>query len=120
MTVGNHDDKIRRAGPHAVITMPAEIDLTNADQVRQALLSAVALPVTVLIVDMSGTTFCDSAGVQAVIAAYRQAEATGTQLRLAATAVLRIFTVIGADQLIPTYPTVEAALAGTPAAPADG
>jgi len=68
--------------------------------------------VTVLIVDMSGTTFCDSAGVQAVIAAYRQAAMTGVQLRLVATQVLRIFTVIGTDQLVPIYPTVEAAQAG--------
>jgi anti-sigma B factor antagonist len=120
MTTENHDDKIRRPAPHAVITMPAEIDITNADQVRQALLSAVQAPVTVLIADMSRTTFCDSAGVQAVIAAYRQAAMSGTELRLVATAVLRIFTVIGADQLIPTYPTVESALAGAPAAPADG
>jgi anti-sigma B factor antagonist len=115
MTTENHDDKIRRAGPHAVITMPVEIDITNADQVRQALLSAVETQVTVLIVDMSRTTFCDSAGVQAVIAAYRQAAMTGTQLRLVATEVRRIFTVIGADQLIPTYPTVQSALADTPA-----
>jgi anti-anti-sigma regulatory factor len=27
----------------------------------------------VLIIDLSGTTFCDSAGVGAIIAAYRQA-----------------------------------------------
>ena len=67
---------------------------------------------------MSGTTFCDSAGVQAVITAYRQAAAAGTQVRLVATAVLRIFTVIGADQLIPVYPTLEAALAEAPAAQA--
>jgi anti-sigma B factor antagonist len=114
MTTDNHDDKIRPAAPHAVITMPAEIDMTNAGQVRQALLSAVETQLAVLIVDMSRTTFCDSAGVQAVIAAYRQAAMTGTQLRLVATGVLRIFTVIGADQLIPTYPTVESALADTP------
>ena len=115
MTAEDHDDRIRPAGPLAVVTMPAEIDITNADQVRQALLSAVEQQVTVLIVDMSRTTFCDSAGVQAIIAAYRQAAMTGTQLRLVAAAVLRIFTVIGADQLIPTYPTVESALAGPPA-----
>ena len=111
MIADNHDGAILRAGPQAVITMPAEIDITNADQVRQALLSAVQPQVTVLIVDMSRTTFCDSAGVQAVIAAHRQAALTGTQLRLVATEVRRIFTVIGADQLIPVYPTVEAAQA---------
>jgi anti-sigma B factor antagonist len=115
MTAENRDDKIRRAGPPAVITMPAEIDITNADQVRRALLSAVELQMTVLIVDMSRTTFCDSAGVQAVVAAYRQAAMTGTQLRLVATAVRRIFTVIGADHLVPVYPTLESAQVGAPA-----
>jgi len=30
----------------------------------------------------------------------------------------RIFTLVGADKLIPIYPTLEAALAGPPAAPA--
>jgi anti-sigma B factor antagonist len=114
MTAENHDGKIRRDGPQAVITMPAEIDITNADQIHQALLSAMEPQVTVLIVDMRRTTFCDSAGVQAIIAAHRLAAANGTQLRLVATAVLRIFTVIGADQLIPAYPTLEAALADPP------
>jgi|SRR5215831_9426936 len=113
MTAENHDFTPWRLDSRAVITMPAEIDITNAEQVRQALFSAVEPPATVLIVDMSRTTFCDSAGVQAVVAAYRQAAMTGTQLRLVATAVLRIFTVIGADQLIPVYPTLDAALAET-------
>jgi anti-sigma B factor antagonist len=109
MTAENHDYKIRREGPQAVITMPAEIDAANADQVRQALLSAASPDVAVLIVDMSETTFCDSAGVRAIIAAYRQAAAAGTRLRLVTTSVLRIFQVIGADQLIPIYPTLEEA-----------
>ena len=100
--------------------MPAEIDAVNADRVGQVLLSAVSLHAAVVVADMSGTTFCDSAGVHAVIAAYRQAAANGTQLRLAATAVLRIFAVVGVDQLVPVYPTLEAALAGTPPAQASG
>jgi anti-sigma B factor antagonist len=108
------DGKLLRAGPHAVITMPAEIDMTNADQIREALLAAVSDRAS-LIIDMSGTTFCDSAGVRAIISASRQAAVAGTQVRLVATAVLRIFTMIGADQLIPTYPTLEASLAKAPA-----
>jgi anti-sigma B factor antagonist len=70
----------------------------------------------VLIVDMSGTTFCDSAGVQAIIAAHKQAAAADTQLRLVAPAVMRILTLVGVGQLVPLYPTLEAALAGAPAA----
>jgi anti-sigma B factor antagonist len=105
------DYKLQRIGQHGVVTWPTEIDVTNADEIRQALLTAASPDVAVLIIDMSGTTFCDSAGVGAIIAAYRQATATGTELRLVATAVLRILTLTGADQLIPIYPTLEAALA---------
>jgi anti-sigma B factor antagonist len=111
MSAENHDYKTRRAGPQTIITMPTEIDAANADQVRQALLSAASPDVTVLIIDMSGTIFCDSAGVHAIIAAYRQAAAAGTQLRLVTTSVLRIFQMTGADQLIPIYPTLDAAQA---------
>jgi anti-sigma B factor antagonist len=109
---------LRRLGPHAVIAMPAEIDMTNADQVGQALLAAAGPRVAVLIIDMSKTTFCDSAGVHAVISAYRHATTTGTQLRLVATTVLRIFSVIGADEVIPLYATLEEALADAAPAPA--
>jgi anti-sigma B factor antagonist len=109
MAVENY--KLQRIGQHGVVTVPTEIDVTNADEIRQALLSAASHDVAVLIIDMSETTFCDSAGVQAIIAAYRQATATGTELRLVATAVLRILTLVGVDQLIPIYPTLEAALA---------
>lgn len=107
------DYPIRWAGCRAVITMPAEIDATNADRVLNALLSVTRPDVPVLVIDMTGTTFCDSAGVRAVVTAYRQAVEAGTQLRLAATAVQRIFTVIGADQLMPIYPALEAALDGS-------
>jgi len=107
--------QLRWMGEQAVVTGPAEIDTINAGEVRQALLAA-SHDATVLIIDMSGTTFCDSAGVQAIIDTYNQAAATRTQLRLVATEVLRILTLVGVDQLIPIYPTLEAALAGTPAA----
>jgi anti-anti-sigma regulatory factor len=56
----------------------------------------------VLVIDMSGTTFCDSAGVHAVITAHRPITKTRIQLRLVATAVLRIFKLAVAGQLFPT------------------
>jgi anti-sigma B factor antagonist len=110
--------KLRWVGQHAVVDMPAEIDVTNAEEIRQALLSAASHEAVVLVIDMSGTTFCDSAGVHAIIDTRKQAAMTGTQLRLAATAMLRILTLVGIDQLIPIYPTLEEALAGAPAAQA--
>src|SRR5215813_13430575 len=106
------DCQVQWVGPHAVVAMPAEIDAVNAEEIRQGLLSAVGLGAAALVIDMSDTTFCDSSGVQAVIAAHRQATANGTELRLVATAVLRILTVVGIGQLVAIYPTLELALAG--------
>lgn len=103
--------ELRRMGQHGVVTVPAEVDVTNTDEVRRVLLSVVSQDVPVLIIDMSGTTFCDSTGVQAIVAAYRQSAATGTELRLVAPAMLRILTLIGVGQLIPIYPDLNAALA---------
>lgn len=105
------DYEIRRIGQHGVVTVPAEVDITNSADIRQALLAAASQGLPILIIDMSGTAFCDSTGVQAIVAAYQQAVATGTGLRLVATAVLHILAVVGVDQLIPIYPDLEAELA---------
>lgn len=94
--------------------MPAEIDAVNADTVRQALRDGGSYDAAVLIIDMSRTTFCDSAGVQVLIEAYHRTAAARTRPRLVATAVTRVLTLIGVDRLMPIYPTLEAALADTP------
>lgn len=104
------DSELRLVGQSGVVTLPAEVDVNNADQIRQALLAAAGSDIAVLTIDMSETTFCDSAGVHAIVAAHQQAAATGTELRLVATAVLSILTLVGVDQLIPIYPTLDAAL----------
>jgi anti-sigma B factor antagonist len=105
------DDQLHWVNQNAVVTLPAEIDVTNSPEVREALMSAASRSAAVLIVDMSDTTFCDSNGVGAIIAAYNQTAAAGIQFRLVTKGVLRILTIIGADQLFPIYPTMEAALA---------
>ncbi|HUA28742.1 MAG TPA: STAS domain-containing protein [Streptosporangiaceae bacterium] len=109
--MGVEELKVSRTGPRAVATMPAEIDAMNADEIRDALLSAAGNGVTTLIIDMSATTFCDSSGVHAVISAYRQAAAAGIEVRLVITTVRRVFRLIGADQVMPTFASLAAALA---------
>jgi anti-anti-sigma factor len=105
------------------MTLPAEIDVSNADQVREDLLAAVAQDASLVIADMSATTFCDSAAVTALVRAARKANASGTGLRLAtsAPAVTRVLAITGVDQLIDIYPSVAAAMAaaGTEAAGRD-
>lgn len=97
----------------AVATVPVEIDISNADNVRDDLLSVLEGGPAAMVVDLSRATFCDSAGVNALVRVYQQAQTAGVPLRLviAASAVQRVLAITGVDRLIGTFPTVEAALA---------
>jgi anti-sigma B factor antagonist len=101
-------------GPAAVVTLPDEIDITNADQVREDLLSVLNQGAVLLIADLSKTTFCDSAGVGALARTFRRADASQSEMRLVITApaVQRVLALTGIDRLLDLYPSVTAALAG--------
>jgi anti-sigma B factor antagonist len=106
------------SGHVAVVRMPAEIDATIADDMREALLSVLNLGAKAVVIDMTRTSFCDSAGVSALVRAQRRATASDAQLRIAASspAVLRLFALIGVTTAIDVYPDVTAALASVPRA----
>jgi anti-sigma B factor antagonist len=103
-------------GRTAVVTLPTEIDITVADGAREALLSVLNQGASGLVVDMTVTTFCDSAGITAIGRAARRAAATGATMRLAAASqpVLRVFSLVGIDRVIDIHPTVEEARASLP------
>jgi anti-sigma B factor antagonist len=103
-------------GRTAVVKLPTEIDLTIADDAREALLSVLNQGALGLVVDMTATTFCDSAGITALGRAARRAAATGAMMRLATSAqpVLRVFSLVGIDRVIDIHPTVEEARASLP------
>jgi anti-anti-sigma factor len=99
-----------------VVTAAGEVDLTNAEGLRDALLSALNAGALGLVVDMTATTFVDSAGVTALVRASRRATATEATVRLAVTAapVLRVLNLVGIDQLIEVFPSVTDAVASLP------
>jgi anti-anti-sigma factor len=105
-----------------VVATPVEIDITNAAGLRTALAEATARGRGTLVVDMSGTQFCDSSGIHILVRAHNRALAAGGELLLVLTAatVLRIFAITGIDRLIPSFPSLDEALAQAPATrPAD-
>jgi anti-sigma B factor antagonist len=106
---------VQWTGRRVVATFPEQIDVSNAGQIAEELLSLINRGAAELIADMTATVSCDYAGADAVARAYRRAAVSGTQLRLVVTApiVRRVFTVNGLDRLIPIYPWLEAAVAGT-------
>ena len=99
-------------GEAAVITLPDEIDISNSDQVRDELLSLLNRGPAVMIVDMAETTFCDSAGVNALVRAHKRASANDAEIRLvvASLGVQRVLAITGVDRLISVYPSVAASL----------
>jgi len=106
-------------GRRAVVTLPDHIDVSNAGQITDELLSLINRGATALIADMTATASCDHAGADAIVRAYQRAAANGTQLRLVITTqiVRRVLIINGLDRLVSIYPSLEAATAaGTPAA----
>ncbi|HEV2252784.1 MAG TPA: STAS domain-containing protein [Streptosporangiaceae bacterium] len=103
-------------GRTAVVSLPTEIDITNADRVREDLLSVLNQGAVLLVADLSKTTFCDSAGISALARSFRRAEASRSDMRLVVStpAVLRVLGLTGVDRLLDIYPSVAAALAASP------
>jgi len=101
-------------GQVAVVTMPVEIDITNADAIRDELLAVLNHGAVLLVADLSKTTFCDSAGVSALVRTFRRAAASASGMRLVVStpAVQRVLSITGVDRLLDIYPSVAASLAG--------
>lgn len=98
------------------ILLPAEIDIANADQVRLDLLAALNRGCPVIIVDMTRTTFCDCAGVRALLRAASRALSVGVEIRVVAraTPVLRTFELTGMQLALRVYRTIADAVRGPP------
>jgi anti-sigma B factor antagonist len=110
---------VQWADAQAVVQLPEHIDVSNAAQIREELLSAVNRGATSLIADMTATISCDHSGAEAIVRAYQRADAAGTELRLvvAAQIVRRVLDISGLDPLVSIYPSLDAARAARPPAP---
>ena len=97
----------------AVVKTPDEVDIGNAGQLREALRAAAAAGRPAIVVDMSGTEFCDSTCLNVLVRALRQAEQDSTDLRLVigGDALRRILTVTGVDSMFRIYETLDQAVA---------
>lgn len=103
---------VQWAGRQAVVALPEHIDVSNAGQIREELLSVINRGAAALIADMTATISCDHAGADAVLRAYQRAAISGSELRLVVTApiVSRVLSLSGLDRLVSIYPSLEAAM----------
>lgn len=101
------------ANEPVVVALPAEIDVTNSEEVYAQLVAALAPGVSTVIADMMATVFCDSSGVHAIMHAQENAAARDVRMLLAvssATSVRRVLELIGVTRLMPVYPSLREAL----------
>jgi len=83
-----------------VLTLPAEIDITNARRLRGEVGSALVSGATVVVADLTATTFCDSSGARILVPS---------------ATVRRGFALMGLEGFLPFYPSLSAALTAQPA-----
>ena len=100
-----------------VVATPPELDISNAGELRAALMATVAEGHATVVLDLSGTSFCDSAALQVLVRVHKRAVAEGGELRLVMRAVslLRLFKITGVDRVIPNFECLDEALSQLPA-----
>jgi anti-sigma B factor antagonist len=112
--VGSLDNlPVEWADQLAIVALPAEIDSDDAEQLRDTLLAVLNRGITILLIDMTLTTFCGVAGASAIARAHQRALASGARVLVAAPApiVRRVLAIAGVDRLVSIYPTLAAARA---------
>ena len=100
-----------------IVVLPDEVDITNAESMREQLRTEFGAGVAVVIADMTSTAFCDVACFRNLLVAHDEAGANGTQLRLVIGPgpVFRLLMMLGLDHRLAVYPSLRLARSGNSA-----
>ena len=108
---GALDITVRHERGAVIAAVTGDIDISTVGGLREALLRLADTGPT-LIVDLNHVTFIDSAGLGALIGAYRQATARGGSLHAVCSRpqTRKLLWLTGVDRRIPLAATVDGAL----------
>lgn len=106
----------RQQDDHVVVATAGEIDLHTAPRLEADLTELMQDGPPRLIVDLSGVEFCDSTGVNVLLAAMRRAHDEGGSLSLVSpqAAVRKVLGITGLDSVFPVRESVEEAVRRPP------
>ena len=109
-------DQLSHVNGVPVVRAAVEVDATNAQDLRSAIVAALAAGAERLIVDMSQTEFCDSTGLNVLVRAHKRLAEAGGELLLVASepTLLRIFKVTGMDTMFHLFASLDEALVAAP------
>ena len=97
-----------------VVVIEGEIDASNSDEIRGRLRHALTNQGTALVVDLTPTTYIDSAGINVLFQLGTELKDRQQQLHLVVATpspIARMVTIVGLDSQVPTFSTREAAVA---------
>lgn len=100
--------------PYTLVLLNGEADVTNCNDLRDALEAEVAKQPRTLVIDLSGLRFMDSSALHVILRANRALDRQGGVLALACPRepVAKMLRLTAADQLLPVYASVDEATAG--------
>ena len=96
-----------------IVRMPAELDLTTSEGAVEQGCAAMGRPVRLLLLDLTGLSFCDARGLSAFVRIANHADAAGCGFGLIAPQppVAKILRISGLDSRMPVFATVDDARA---------
>jgi len=100
-----------------IARLEGELDIATVPALRERLLGVLGPGVRLLIIDLSGVSFCDVAGLAVLIGTQRRATARGIVVRLAAPRpqLAKLLRITGLDQRLTICATLADALPTLPA-----
>lgn len=101
-------------GDITVVTVAGEVDVYTAPQLRSALEECIAAGRTALVVDLQDVGFLDSTGLGVLVGRLKGLKQLDGWLAAVCSdeRILRLFGITGLDRVLPTFDTVDEAVAG--------
>ncbi|MEV0254546.1 STAS domain-containing protein [Streptomyces sp. NPDC050732] len=90
-----------------LLEVAGELDYEHSSVLREQVERLLLSPGQQLVIDLSGLAFCDSTGISVLLAARQRAQDAGAETVLVAVPAqtLRIFAIVGLDQVFTIRPT---------------
>jgi anti-anti-sigma factor len=97
---------VRHRSTHTIVRLGGEIDIASAPGLRERLFGLLQPGMGLVILDLSGVSFCDASGLGVLVGSHHRATRLGVTLRLTAPRprIARLLHIHGLDRTLPIYP----------------
>jgi anti-sigma B factor antagonist len=103
----------RVVASHTVLEVGGEVDVYTAPKLRERIAELLDGNIKAVVVDLAKVDFMDSTGLGVLVGGWRKAKASGATFGVVCDkeSLLKIFRITALDQILPLYPSINAATA---------